>query len=183
MPRTPKYKPPKVPLDQRKVPGEALDPLCSAIGHIVINWSHIETALNAWLAIIYHSPEGKQLASELPHEMKRKLRFLRKAFRDIDRLQAYAAEALEHLRAVRRLSNVRHFLIHGSPTHYDAVDNGFIFVRVDRDDAKTMHQLKELRITAVKLLDHSRECLTLSSAMLDMAKRLLEPLIGKKRGH
>jgi hypothetical protein len=99
--------------------GRNYEPLCGAIGHIIVNWTFVDTALSTWCAIVYHSVGGKHREPELPRNTSRKLTFLRRCFRRIDALKPYQAEALATLDAAERLAETRNFVAHGSISEYD----------------------------------------------------------------
>jgi hypothetical protein len=63
----------------------------AAIGRLTISWAHIEVGLD-WLVRIAHHDLGgyERIEAEEPISLKRKLTYLRKAFRTLPELAAFA---------------------------------------------------------------------------------------------
>lgn len=153
---------------------DVVAPLYTAVGHLVVNWALIEQAIDMWCTLAYQSPGGGQVAKDLPRELSRKIRFLKDCLRQMPVLAPIAAEARQYLAGVKRISSARHFVIHGAIAGYDPGTHALRFVRLDLVDERTMHQQKELVISAKQLLDYGVECIDLAPKMQRITKRLIE---------
>ena len=161
-------------------PQDVFDPLFRSIGYLVVNWTFVESSLNAWITVIYHMAGGKHVESVLPLELKRKRKFLRRCFGQIEALRPWKDEAITLLDRTNPIADVRHFVIHGTVSHYDkAADHSITFVRIDRKDAGTMHVTRELTITGADLLQRGTDALELTPKMIDLAHRLIDALVPK----
>jgi hypothetical protein len=161
----------------RSVPESVLDSLYTAVGHLVISWAFVDRALDFWIAIIFHDAGGKEIELQIPSAFDRKTKFLRRCFRRIEALSPFSEEALPYIEAACGFSNTRHFVVHGTMSDYRPEGHIFTFVNLRPDKPKTMHQLSQLHISAVQLLEDGVQCSELGGQMLDLGQRLLETLV------
>jgi ABC-type siderophore export system fused ATPase/permease subunit len=94
---------------------KSLEPLYCALGKIVYVWSHIETSLDFDIALIFFFFYRKNIAEkqEIPRSLNMKIKFLKKAFRNITQLKPLMDQALIVIKHVSSLSKNRHDIIHG----------------------------------------------------------------------
>jgi nucleotidyltransferase/DNA polymerase involved in DNA repair len=147
--------------------------LYKAIGKLVVNWAHVDRALDFWISVIYHDVGGKNVENKLPHGFDRKKRFLRRCFRQIEALRPFSEDALSYIDAAEHYSNTRHFVVHGALSGYDATDHAFTFLNLRPNEDKSRHKLSALRITATELLDDGEQCSFLVGEMHELAFKLI----------
>ncbi len=166
----------------RKVPLDALPPLYAVIGETVANWSIIETALGSWVAIIYQAAGGNRHAKVIPLALGRRMTFLRLCFNKITALQPFATDGRALLDRIGNIKDTRHMLVHGVVSNYSPDNHEFLFVRLDLDKAETMQVIKELSISAAKMLNDSGEAMAIATDCLIFAERLLQALVPEYKG-
>jgi len=164
-------------MDARSIPEEIFQPLCTAVGQIVVNWSFVEQSLNIWIITIYQAAGGKDIERVIPQSLNRKIKFLRKCFRQIQALVSFKDEGLDFITRAKELSTVRHFVVHGTISTYEETDHMLTFVKLDIVDDGTIHKTNELRITARKLVSDGDECHWLAHAMLGFGQRLNDQFV------
>jgi hypothetical protein len=162
------------------VPGKIYEPLCSAVGHLMVNWTFLDSELTFWCAVIYHAAGGKAKEPELPGNYRRKAQFLCRCFRQIGSLAPFKDEALPILNTASRLSRTRNFIAHGTISAYDeTADHLLTCVKIDRDEDYTKHEANELKITLTDLLKTGSDCGTLAAEAGNMCKRLIKTFMAK----
>jgi hypothetical protein len=112
-----------------------------ALGYLGHMWAMIEQNFDMWIAITYHSLNGRALVnSELPVSFRFKSKFLWDAFRKVPELQPFAPEAKPLIKAARRISKKRNDLMHGVLTSMTPVDGKWKMVVFDYEkDANSIH--------------------------------------------
>lgn len=164
-------------------PPEVVEPLCSAIGHMVLSWSQVEVCLDYSTAIIFQAAGGRHLDDQIPQALGRKIKFLRRCFRQIDTLLPFANEMLPYLDETKRLSETRHLIIHGVASKYDETSQRFRFVKLDLINGKTLHRAKESWIPVDKILNDAIDCQELAGAFISFVDRLLKALVPEYEGN
>ena len=164
-------------------PAEIVEPLCGAIGHMVHSWSYVEACLDYNVAIIFQAAGGRHLDDQIPQALGRKIKFLRRCFRQIDALKPFAEEALPYLDKANHLSELRHIVVHGYASKYDEHNQSFRFVRLNLIDGRTMHKAVESWIPVRKLLDEAIDCQELHRKLISFTDRLLEALVPEYEGN
>jgi hypothetical protein len=140
------------------IPEEIFEPLCSAVGNFALNFAFVDRALDYWIIVIYHDLGGKSVEKEIPRGFDRKLKFLRRCFKQIHALAPFATECLDCLEKAKALSNSRHYVVHGVLSDYIPEGHIFVFVNLNTNPSKTMHKLSKLSISAFKLLKQGNQC-------------------------
>lgn len=94
-------------------PYDGDEELYSALGKLTISWAYVEFGLD-WLIREIHEPLGFQATeSQVPISLTRKLRYLRKAFRSLDKLATFRDRFEKIADQIRDAADERHDLIHG----------------------------------------------------------------------
>lgn len=107
--------------------------LCAAVGFVVLNWSHIEQNVDAWVSIAFQDCDGKRLRKkeDIPRSLDNKLDFLKDGFKKLPALNSYSDEGLGLLARVKSLSELRHNLVHGTIRDISPQDGVFHFQLVE----------------------------------------------------
>jgi hypothetical protein len=95
-------------------PFDGDDELYSALGKLTISWAYVEFGLD-WLIREIHRPlNGSQLVqADVPLSLQRKLKYLRRAFKQIEILASFRERFDKIADQIREASDERHDLIHG----------------------------------------------------------------------
>ena len=70
----------------------ALNRICGDVGRLMISWALFEQGLEFCTNLVYHNAGGKHKDRELPRNFSRKVKYLRKRFRDLPVLAPLATE-------------------------------------------------------------------------------------------
>jgi len=89
----------------------------AAIGWHTTSWAFIENGLE-FLVIAIHDAGGNQIDTEAPWSLERKIKYLRRCFRQIAALAPYHLVASTLLDQVKIASESRHDIIHGTFQHF-----------------------------------------------------------------
>jgi hypothetical protein len=86
----------------------------AAIGRLTISWAHIEIGLDLLIGKVHHELRGhERIEPQKPIALKRKLTYLRKAFRMVPELAAFADRFPPMADEIIDASQQRHDFIHG----------------------------------------------------------------------
>ena len=110
-----------------------------AIGTLTRSWAILEVMVNLLIALIFKFMDGRKIEPVAPYSLRRKIEFLKRAFRNLAPLTAQQHNALPLLNEIRVASNFRHAIIHG--------------IAIDDLSEKDVHMKRLLRGTD-RLLDH-----------------------------
>jgi hypothetical protein len=159
----------------KSIPEEILPALYSSIGMIVTNWSFVENALDHWTAIVFHDFGGSKIEAEMPRMFGRKVKFLSKCFRRIEALSPFKDDAMKVIRRACELSDMRHFVVHGVLSGFDAEDSEtFVFRKIDVSEDKKQHLLGEMRLPGEHLVMGGTELINMASFAQKVSARLLD---------
>ena len=153
------------------------EPLYTAVGHMIVNWSFVEAALNTWIATIYHSAGGKHIEPQIPSAFGRKAEFLRRCFSHIASLSSFADSATELIDRSLQLADTRHTVVHGVYSAYDAETLTLTFTKLYVNKRRTMQKANEVKITAEKLMQDGQRCTELAHEMLKLSHSLFETFL------
>ena len=156
----------------KTIPDDLFPPLSMAVGQMVLSWSFVEVSLDQWVAIIYQGVGGRNLAEEIPRALTRKIKFLRRCFRNIAALDPFAEEATKLLDRAKEISEIRHTVVHGYISKYEPHTQTVTFVKLDAE--KDIHRRFEIPLTFPQLLDAGGKCLDLSTDFTRFTKRLTD---------
>ena len=158
----------------KTIPDNLFPPLSMAVGQLILSWSFVEVSLDQWVAVVYQGVGGKQIEREIPRGLDRKIKFLRRCFKRIPALEPFAEEATDILSRAKKLSSIRHTIVHGFVSKYDPHTQTMTFVKLDARKDRDIHRVNETPLTFAQLLDAGGECLNLSTDSARLAKRLAE---------
>lgn len=144
--------------------------LCSALGFVVVNWAITEQSLDGCVAIIFHDHGGKNIESEIPRSLSKKVEFLKKCFKKLPTLAALQNDALKTLQNVNTMSGRRHDLVHGAITSVTSQNGVFEFAKLDFE--KQMHVVRTVHLDLTKFDDLATEILDLGGEVADLGIRL-----------
>lgn len=107
-----------------------------ALGSVTLSWAMSELALNNIVGLVFHAHGGHRSEKDIPRTAyNRKEKYVRRAFSENDNLAQFAPLLIPILDEMNRLSEERHWCIHGvalnlhsatdSVTHtkYDVINN------------------------------------------------------------
>lgn len=115
------------------IPLDKMEALYRPIGVIVIAWSMIDVATANVVSVVYRSG-GHAKEKQVPRQMKRKVIFLRRCFRQIDGLSNFAQEGLALLADIQKLKAYREGIAHGYPAQYDPDTGRYNFYSLEIED-------------------------------------------------
>lgn len=157
----------------RSVPEEIVPTFYSCVGMIIVNWTFVENSLDAWSAIAFHDHGGSGIEAKLPKQFASKTSFLKKCFEHLPTLSPYANEARCFIDKVSDLSTIRHYVAHGTLSHFDPSDASFKFVKIDMTPDKKEHKFGELHILGTDLVKAGEELNDLAEQGQEITRRLL----------
>jgi hypothetical protein len=86
----------------------------AAVGRLTVAWALLESPIDAMVHIIHQRVGGHDIEREPPWGISKKLKFLRRCFRRIERLRPKTDEAIKLLLAIGPVADIRHDIIHGT---------------------------------------------------------------------
>lgn len=84
-----------------------------AIGRLAISWAHLEFGLDWLVEIFFYGFKGNTIEAEIPVALKKKISFLRIAFKRLPIGKEAIDGYMQLLKRIKTLSNTRHDIIHG----------------------------------------------------------------------
>ena len=82
---------------------------------------------------------------------------------------------MDYLERAKHHANVRHYIVHGTLSGFDAADDEtFIFKKIDVDEHKTQHVVGTLRIKGADLIRVSNDLLAMVTAGHKLTDRILK---------
>jgi len=128
--------------------------LYMTVGHMVIMWALAEHALDQCIAVVFHACGGKHIDDRIPVSLKRKVKFLRRAFNQLPLLVPRREGALKLLARVTEIAPRRNELVHGALTNVIANDSKFRFAALDYTPHLHRVRAVELDLNNVPSLNH-----------------------------
>lgn len=157
-----------------RIPEDALDPLYRSIGFFMTNWNLVDSLLDTWISVIYQSAGGKHVEKEIPKNFKRKITFLRRCFKRIEKLEPFREEALETVETVNHIGNTtRHVLAHGSLSKWDTDNETYHFRRFQLNEDKTKLKTEVSLVPGRQILEHGAKCAEMMPGMIQLSENLL----------
>jgi hypothetical protein len=150
-----------------------------AIGRLVISWAHLEFGLDCMVDILYRGFKGNEIEPEMPRSLKRKIIFLRAAFKRLpigDGIQGY----LIFFDRVLKASETRHDIIHGVVVEQAERSGEATLVRFvkGQDGAEK----RRINVTTVDILRAAKEAQELGGKALywvDATNQFLQELVAR----
>lgn len=166
-----------VALRDRSIPPTMMPYIWSAVGAIVVSWALVEQNLDILATVAFTSCGGDKIQPELPLALKNKISYLRACFRKLPALAPFTDDALTILKGAKKISTLRHFVVHGVVSHFNRSDRSLVFIRLDTVNDRTVHQMKDLQITMHNLIERGIECESLSTATRELAERITDAVM------
>jgi hypothetical protein len=109
----------------------------AAIGRLTISWAYIEIGLDMLIRVAHHDLGGdKQIRKDTPTGLKRKVEYLRKAFRRLPELAAFADRFAPMADEIIAASDQRHDIVHGFVVQMISGTGTAAMVRIMPSDGK-----------------------------------------------
>lgn len=151
----------------------------SAIGRLVLAWSHVECGLDYSVIIIHDKLNGKSIATSLPVSLSRKLEFLRKAAHKIPELNNYKKRICDLAVEIKACSDTRHDVVHGFlSSHPLAKADEAQMVRIVFSGDN--HSYKPVKFTAEEVLETAKEFQYIASKTIGLAVDLMNSFAPKE---
>ncbi len=154
---------------------DVLMTLYGPVGEIVIGWALAEQILDNCVALFFHAAGGRQIEPELPRMLKRKISFSRRCLNKLAPLADFRQQGTAFMDEIAILAELRHTLIHGALSDYDAATATYTFTRLDA--VKDKHWIQPRTVSLPILLNTGGKCLDLGSRFGDFLKRLVEAFV------
>jgi hypothetical protein len=162
--------------DTPPIPSEILHSIYAAVGELILKWAHAEQILDNMITIFFHGA-GAKSERDLPVALSRKMRYLRKSLRTTPSLATFRETANNLLSETKKLSDIRHTVVHGALTEYDAATQTITFVKLKA--VKDTHWVDPRLVKLDDLLGVGEEAGNLALHLGDLLKGLLEAFVPK----
>lgn len=133
---------------------------CMEIGLVAQWWAMTEQAFDTWVAMIYHRLGGRtEVDPNIYQNFKRKVRFLKKSFRQLETLKGFSDDATPLLNKALTLCGKRNDLIHGILTELKPIDGKWHMVVIDYDTPKDQihwHKLRHFTVSHSDFRDYEK---------------------------
>ena len=158
-------------MEQPALPSEAFPPLYVAVGELVVNWAMAESAINAIIAIIYQSAGGKHINPIIPVAFKRKMKFLRLCFKNVDALRRNI------LQKASDITFIRNAVIHGAVSDFKPESGKYTFTKLDVVDNSTFHQANSVITKLSDLRGATIDAQNITAAAQAFSNRLMDAFV------
>jgi hypothetical protein len=88
------------------------------VGMVTISWAFLEMGLDLGNELIMAHAGGDAIQAALPVSLNPKIKFIRKAFQNLPKLEPFRKEALSIVDGVSNLKEQRHDMVHGFTSEY-----------------------------------------------------------------
>jgi hypothetical protein len=149
-----------------------LDGLFKAVGFAVIQWGQAEQSLDLATGLLYNELGGKPLAKRLPKMLETKLELIETCLIRLPILARLRTEGRVLVADFRRLSAMRHQIIHGAVSSVSAKDGGFEFMKLDIKDDE--HVVRDFRFDGQEFPKLTKDLIDLGANTIKFAGRLWE---------
>ena len=151
-------------------------PSYTVVGELVISWAFVEQKIDLCMGVIFDNLDCSAIQTQLPRGAKRKVRFLKRAFKEIPALAPFAAEIAPLLSLAKALAQTRHTTVHGTLAGYDEQTQEVIFNIVDSEGPEQI--IGAQRIVVPEMLRISGQCQDLTAKLHAVAERLAKAVMG-----
>jgi hypothetical protein len=142
-----------------------LEDLSNAIGGLVLAWGNLECMLHLIAVVAWDRAGGKAIELALPRAFSRKLRFLRRCFRELDPFKPFADQCRPLLEKAADLGDDRHAIIHAMVSRQNPETGRVRFISLDGDSGGhlvsvrgfTVDEIRELTLSCCELTNDLRE--------------------------
>jgi hypothetical protein len=160
------------------IPGdEHTRALCTQVGALVVWWGGAEQTLTAIVTLLYKEYGGRRLPKVKRHPvlLKPKLDFVERCIHSMHELEPVKDDLSFIVTEFRRLSAIRHDVIHGAIASLTPEGTRFRFMKLDHDDPHTP-TAREFHFDASHLGTILDDITKLNGVSLKIADWLIEPL-------
>ncbi len=166
---------------KKDIPEEIVEPLCSAIGHLILSWGMIDSNVTALVSIIYKQFGGNKIEPEIPRNWGRRIKFLKKCISRTDALHQIAPHILSKLDYAEKIEHLRTFVVHGTVKEYIPEDEHMlVFRKLDTSHDKQSHRDDTLAITTKAFLSYVTTANLLVGDLIKLNSSLIEPFVPKE---
>ncbi len=149
-------------------------PLYMAVGELIISWAFVEQKIDICVGIVFGNLDCSRIQTTFPQGTKRKVQFLKRAFKEIPELAPFA-NSVPQFSLAKHLAHIRHTAVHGTLAGYDAESQTVIFDMFDSDGLG--QKIDEERIPMRDMLRISGQCQDLTKRLHLIAENLAESFI------
>jgi hypothetical protein len=103
-----------------------------AIGRLTISWAHLELGIDISVMMIHHFLNGQTITREAPRSLQPKLKYLRKAARELPQFSLYQTYIGDLATAIEAASEKRHDIIHGFIVSHEVASGEAKMIRLLR---------------------------------------------------
>lgn len=150
----------------------------SAIGRMAISWAIIELSLDCLISMIHHNIGGKDVEPDLPWALQRKLKYIRKCFKKLDRLAPFKDDIDNLMADIAIASEDRHNIIHGVATKSPEGQTELQMIRLLRGG--THYVEHRFNVTLLGIMKNANKANALAGRVLLIGKTLEESLSDKE---
>ncbi len=136
----------------------------AAVGELVLTWSLLESAVDASVHIIHQKVGGHEIEEQVPWALAKKLKFLRRCFRQIHRLSPQSETAVALFLEVGSASDLRHDIVHGVVRAFPVDDGPHTFGVLSRGDLRPKIHEFVISTPAIKTAAKRAAALTFRSS-------------------
>lgn len=145
----------------------------AAIGWLTMAWAFIDNGLD-FLSIAIHKSGGREIKSEAPWSLERKIKYLRRCFGRLSILEPYRERAFSILNRVKVASETRHDIIHGTISSASFDNNQVKMTRLLR--GKTGRTVKPITLSVPKVYASANDALEIGEQLLTLATEVWDVL-------
>ena len=130
---------------RRSVPDEIVRQMEPPIGAIVINHAFIEVTVDMCLTALWDEAQAAGILKKHPTGIGKKIRDLRCAGNKLMQIEPHRGLLNHACDGAERLSNLRHLVVHGVPTHCFMIDDPIVvFMRLNGKDGFLSERLSDV---------------------------------------
>jgi hypothetical protein len=155
------------------------DPMFAAIGRLATAWSFLEAGIDYSIMFLHSEFGGNAVEPEIPWSLQRKLKYLKKCFRRIERFKSQANAVAELMDIIRTASVMRHDIIHGFAIGHPEGATQLEMIRLLRDKGGNIPDQKLFTVTIEQILLAAQEANMLGHCTIALMGWLLK-LVKKK---
>lgn len=147
-----------------------LDALFKAVGFVVVQWGQAEQSLDLATGVLYRNLGGKDIAKRLPKMLEPKLKFIEDCTGKLPTLSHLRTDGENLVADFRKLSAMRHDLIHGAIASVSTTDGGFVFMKLDFEGNN--HVVRQFRFEGEDFPKLTKDLIDLGARATAFARKL-----------
>jgi hypothetical protein len=148
-------------------------PFYMGLGHVVVAWGILESILDHLIRALYLE-YGHAVENEVPRQLKRKIKFLKKAAVMLEVLKPYSEKIIELCEQIGKHADSRHNLIHG----YFLPDSNYIYTleKIEKFTEENPFKIARRPLSPEEILDVAEAALKIQSEFLPLAQQIVSKL-------